>query len=164
MTTQGRKWMCETRVLLLSEWYLFIYLEEMEILSGRVNKWAIERVVRWEGKGEDSDRGKKESMLNYWLHIYILTRVLCIAFCICPDSAPSGLPFGGSRCRNTEREEHPDHLRCHRRSQTLVWGTAETISIHWLLIHFFFHTCIRVRFRQDSYLVRFRKTSWFWLK
>lgn len=34
------KWMCETQVLLLSEWYLFIYLEEMESLSGRVNEMS----------------------------------------------------------------------------------------------------------------------------
>ncbi len=28
-------------------------------------KRVIERVVRWDGKREDNDRGKRESVLNY---------------------------------------------------------------------------------------------------
>lgn len=71
-------------------------------------------------------------------YTYILTWVLCIAFCICPDSPLSGLSFSGSHRRNIETKEHPDHLRCHRRGHSLVWGTAVTLSVHSLFIHPFF--------------------------
>lgn len=38
-------------VALLCEWYLFIYLEEMETLSGRVNEMSDRRSRQMSGKG-----------------------------------------------------------------------------------------------------------------
>lgn len=86
MATQGWKWMGEMQVSLLSECYLFIYSgANGKSVREEWMKWGTERVVRWEGKGEDSNIGKRKSVLNYWLHIYTLAWLLCIAFCICQD-------------------------------------------------------------------------------
>lgn len=122
-------------------WMVLIYLFGGNGKSVRKwMKWVIERVVRWEGKREDSNRGKRESVLNYWLHIYILPWVLCIAFYICPDSPLTGLSFGDSHRWNIETEEHPDHLCCHQRSLTLVRGTSE-VQLYSFIIHLFFSFC-----------------------
>lgn len=40
MVNQGSKWMREMSVSLLSEQHLFIYLGEMESLSGRMNEMS----------------------------------------------------------------------------------------------------------------------------
>lgn len=96
-------------------------------------KWAIERDVGWEEKGEDSNKGKREACLTTD-YTYILAWVLCIAFSINLYSLLSELSFGGSHCWNTEMEEHPDHPFCMRNMKAISGGGVITFfEMHTLV-------------------------------
>lgn len=60
----------------LNSTYLSIW-RDWKVWQGEWMKWVIELDGRERGRTEVEERG--ESVLNYWLNIYILTWVLCIA-------------------------------------------------------------------------------------
>lgn len=96
--------------------------QQKELLDGRER-----RRTAIEGRGVclTTDYTYKFQSECYALHFAsILTSLL------------SGLSLGGSHHWNTETEEHPDHLRRHRKCDTLVWGAH--VIIHSLYKYVYF--------------------------